>query len=144
MLRGRADRIDRGADGGLSIFDYKTGTPPSQTAVDAGFAPQLPLEAAMAAAGAFAGVAGQAVELIYWHLTGGNVPGVAHSLYKGDAAQVAASAAAAAENLAGLIAAYDDPARAYLAQPHPGRVPRFAEYAQLARVAEWTAAGDDA
>ena len=128
----------------MSIFDYKTGTPPSQTAVDAGFAPQLPLEAAMAAAGAFAGVAGQAVELIYWHLTGGNVPGVAHSLYKGDAAQVAASAAAAAENLAGLIAAYDDPARAYLAQPHPGRVPRFAEYAQLARVAEWTAAGDDA
>ena len=52
-LTGRADRIERRRDGGLAILDYKTGTPPSQKDVDAGLAPQLLLEAAMAEAGAF-------------------------------------------------------------------------------------------
>ena len=48
-LTGRADRIERYADGTLSILDYKTGSPPTQKEVDAGLAPQLLLEAAMAA-----------------------------------------------------------------------------------------------
>ncbi len=39
--------------------------------------------------------------------------------------------------LADLVAAFDDPAQPYLSQPHPGRAPRFSDYAQLARVAEW-------
>ena len=47
-LVGRADRIERRADGALAILDYKTGTPPTQKEVDAGLAPQLLLEAAMA------------------------------------------------------------------------------------------------
>ena len=33
-VHGRADRIDRLADGGLAIVDYKTGQPPTQKAVD--------------------------------------------------------------------------------------------------------------
>ena len=71
-LIGRADRIERRREGGLAILDYKTGTPPSQKEVDAGLAPQLLLEAAMAEAGAFGeGIAGAAEELTYWHLTGG-------------------------------------------------------------------------
>ena len=48
-----------------------------------------------------------------------------------------AAAAEAAEQLCARVEAFDDPARAYLAQPHPGLRPRFPEYAQLARVAEW-------
>ena len=48
-LVGRADRIERRADGRLAILDYKTGAPPSQREVDAGLAPQLLLEACMAA-----------------------------------------------------------------------------------------------
>ena len=52
-LIGRADRIEQRRDGGLAILDYKTGTPPTQKDVDAGLAPQLLLEAAMAEAGAF-------------------------------------------------------------------------------------------
>jgi len=139
-LRGRADRIERRADGRLAIFDYKTGTPPSQKAVDAGLAPQLPLEAAMAAAGAFGPeVAGESAELIYWHLTGGFEAGKATTLFKGDAAKVAEASDTARGKLRDLIAAFDDPARAYLSQPHPGRAPRFSDYAQLARVAEWNA-----
>ena len=144
-LVGRADRIERRADGALAILDYKTGTPPTQKEVDAGLAPQLLLEAAMAEAGAFGpATAGQAGELIYWHLTGGHERGEERSLFKGNATAIAAAVAAAWESLGSLIDAYDQPDRCYLSQPHPARAPRFPDYAQLARVAEWAAAGEDA
>lgn len=143
-LSGRADRIERRADGSLAILDYKTGKPPSQKEVERGFAPQLPLEAAMAAAGAFGsdwqGVAGA---LVYWHLTGGYEAGKTQELFKGDPALTAESADDAAERLRALVARYQDPAQPYLSQPHPGRVPRFSDYAQLARVAEWAAVEDE-
>ena len=145
LLTGRADRIERREDGTVAILDYKTGTPPSQKEVDAGLAPQPLLEAAMAGAGAFGtDFAGAMGELVYWHLTGGYEPGEARSLFRGDAASIAAAVASAAENLGALIDAYDRPDRCYLSQPHPARAPRFSDYAQLARVAEWSAAGDDA
>jgi len=140
-LRGRADRIERRPDGKLVIIDYKTGTPPGQGDVEAGFASQLPLEAVMAAAGAFGPeLAAEAGELVYWHLTGGFEPGKVRQLFKnGD---LAAGIAAAGEKLLALVDAFDDPARCYLAQPHPDERPRFSDYAQLARVAEWATADD--
>ena len=142
-LIGRADRIEKRADGTLAILDYKTGSVPSQSSVDAGLAPQLPLEAAMAAAGAFGTeVAGRATELIYWHLTGGGKPGEAQLLFKGDGAATIAASDEALVRLRDLISAFDAPDRAYLSHPHPGQAPRFSDYAQLARVAEWSAAGE--
>ena len=142
-LFGRADRIEGRPGLGLAILDYKTGTPPSQAEVDAGLAPQLLLEAAMADAGAFAGVlAGAVAELVYWHLSGGFDPGASVSLFKGNGVAIATAVAAAAEALGRLIDTFDDPGRPYLSHPHPGRAPRFADYAQLARVAEWSAAGE--
>jgi ATP-dependent helicase/nuclease subunit B len=140
-LRGRADRIEKRPDGSLAILDYKTGAVPTQKAVEAGYAPQLPLEAAMAADGAF-GETGNAAELTYWHLTGGFHPGEVRCLFKGGA-DVSAVVATARSKLAELVTAYDDPARPYLSQPHPGRVPRFSHYRQLARVAEWDLSGDE-
>jgi ATP-dependent helicase/nuclease subunit B len=64
-------------------------------------------------------------------------------LYKGDAAAIAAGIEQARGSLVALIDAFDDPARAYLSQPQPGFAPRFSDYAQLARVAEWAAVGDE-
>ncbi len=55
-LSAKADRIDRNFDGTVSIYDYKSGAPPSQKEVEV-FAVQVPLEAAIAAAGGFDGVA---------------------------------------------------------------------------------------
>ncbi len=142
-LTGRADRIERRADGTLAILDYKTGTLPSHADVAAGFAPQLPLEAAMAMAGAFGpDLAGEIAELAYWHISGGFEPGKVHALFKGDTAVIAQAARTAEAALGALIDAFDDPARCYLSRPHPGRAPRFSDYAQLARMAEWAAAGD--
>ena len=87
---------------------------------------------------------GAAAELTYWHLTGGFEPGASRTLFKGNPAATAAAVQSAAAKLRELIAAFDDERRAYLAQPHPSRLPRFPDYAQLARVAEWGAAGGEA
>ena len=140
-LTGRADRIERWGDGGIAILDYKTGTPPSQKEVDAGRAPQLLLEAAMLQAGAFGDtLSGQVAELTYWHLTGGHDPGELRNLFKSDRSVIASAIAEAHDALHRLIDTYDAPDRCYLSQPEPGAAPRFSDYAQLARVAEWAAA----
>jgi ATP-dependent helicase/nuclease subunit B len=142
-LTGRADRIERYGDGTLSILDYKTGVPPRQKDVDAGLAPQLLLEAAMAAEGGFgAELAGRTAELLYWHLTGGLDPGRAMPLFKKNPDDIPAAVLDARDRLCDLIDAFDQPGRAYLSRPNPGLAPRFSDYAQLARVAEWSAAGD--
>ncbi|WP_051341398.1 double-strand break repair protein AddB [Azospirillum halopraeferens] len=145
VLTAKADRIDRtggvGPDGGLVIIDYKTGTPPSAREIALGFAPQLPLEAAIAAAGGFAGVAAGAVaEIAFWRLSGGDPAGEARPV-RGDVAEMAA---AARGGLEALIRAFDDPATPYRSRPRPDMAPRYTDYAHLARVREWSAgaAGD--
>ncbi len=141
-LTGRADRIECYDDGTLAILDYKTGSPPGQSDVEAGLAPQLLLEAAMAAEGGFGPAnAGRAAALIYWQLTGGIDPGAEKPLFKKNPADLPAAVADAKDKLCDLIDSFDHPGRAYLSRPHPGLAPRFSDYEQLARVAEWSAAG---
>jgi ATP-dependent helicase/nuclease subunit B len=140
-LHGRADRIERRADGRIAILDYKTGAPPSAKNVEDGLAPQLPLEAAMVRAGAFGDdLRGDIGELTYWHISGGYQPGKVLKLFKGDAARTEAVAETASFSLQRLVASFDDPGRAYLSQPSAGAAPRFSDYARLARVAEWAVA----
>lgn len=67
-IHGRADRIDRLADGSLAIVDYKTGAPPSGKMVENGFALQLGTLGLIAAQGGFAGVAGDPNRFEYWSL----------------------------------------------------------------------------
>ena len=142
-LTGQADRIERYDDGTLAILDYKTGAPPSQKDVEAGLAPQLLLEAAIAADGGFGpDLRGTTKALIYWRLSGGLDPGKSMPLYKKQSAEIRHAVADAKDRLCDLIDAFDQPDRAYLSRPHPGLAPRFSDYAQLARVAEWSVAGD--
>ena len=66
---GRADRIDRLADGSLAIVDYKTGNVPSKAQVEKGLALQLGLLGLIAEAGGFAagGVPASAASAFeYW------------------------------------------------------------------------------
>ncbi|HET7708461.1 MAG TPA: double-strand break repair protein AddB [Sphingomicrobium sp.] len=67
-VHGKADRIDRLAGGQLAIIDYKTGAPPTQTAVDEGFALQLGLLGLIARDGGFPGVSGEPSRHEYWSL----------------------------------------------------------------------------
>jgi ATP-dependent helicase/nuclease subunit B len=69
IVQGTADRIDKLADGSLAIVDYKTGQPPKQAAVDAGFALQLGLLGLIAQAGGFENVSGSPSAHEYWSLT---------------------------------------------------------------------------
>ncbi|MGB0498251.1 MAG: PD-(D/E)XK nuclease family protein, partial [Rubricella sp.] len=55
-LTAKADRIDRLDDGTLAIVDYKSGTPATRKQIET-FALQLPLEAVIAEAGGFDGIA---------------------------------------------------------------------------------------
>jgi ATP-dependent helicase/nuclease subunit B len=142
-LIGRADRIERRQDGSLGIIDYKTGTVPEIKRVREGHAPQLPLEAAMAAAGGFGpDFAGDTAEISYWRLRGGAEPGeVRTPLTDPDA--LAALVGQVEASLRALIATFDDPAQPYLARPHPGRAVRDSGYGRLARMAEWAGVGDE-
>jgi ATP-dependent helicase/nuclease subunit B len=141
-LSGRADRIERYRDGSLAILDYKTGAPPAQSVVDAGLAPQLLLEALIAVESGFGpDLCGQASQLVYWHLSGGVDPGKVHLLFKGSSDTIIEAVAEARDRLCALIDDFNREERAYLAQPHPGLAPRFSDYTQLARVAEWSSAG---
>jgi len=137
-LTATADRIERGRDGRLALIDYKTGALPNAREIEFGFAPQLPLEAAIAAAGGFAGVTkSEVATLQFWRLTGGN-PVAEMKDVKGDPVE---SAGAALVGLQRLVAAFDSPATAYQSVPDPEFAPRFSDYAHLARVKEWSAGG---
>jgi ATP-dependent helicase/nuclease subunit B len=143
-LHGRADRIERRADGSIAILDYKTGTPPTARQVEEGRSPQLPLEAVMAEAGAFGeDLTGPPAELVYWRISGGAEPGKVLNLFASRPDKIPEIARVARESLMELVASFDQPTRAYLSQPSPGAAPRFTDYARLARVAEWAAAGDE-
>lgn len=142
VLTAKADRIDLLGDGRLCIIDYKTGTIPTEAAVALGFAPQLPLEAAIARQGGFSGVDAKAVgDIQWWKLSGGAVAGEIKSPKSQTAEELAD---AAWVGLSRLVDAFDKPETAYVCRPRPEWAPRFDDYAHLARVAEWSAAeGED-
>ena len=138
-LSATADRIDLLRSRELAIIDYKTGTPPSNKAIAQGFAPQLPLEAAIAEAGGFEGLEAAAVgDLAFWRLSGGAPPGKVLPV-KGNVEALADEALA---GLKALVAAFDDPKTPYRAVPRPDWAPRYSDYGHLSRLREW-AQGDE-
>lgn len=143
LLKGRADRIDRLGDGSLAILDYKTGTLPRPDELQDGRAPQLPLEAGMAAEGGFAGVPAATVRaLTYWKLSGGETAGEEKQMLS-EAAEVAELAGAAMARLGALVDRFLLGDAAFAARPHPGRKTRGGDYDHLSRIAEWADAEGD-
>ncbi len=141
-LTARADRVDRLADGGLEIIDYKTGSVPSDKEIAAGYAPQLPLEALIAEAGGFEGVPVASVSgLAHWRLSGGSPAGEIRHPKLVDLPTLTNQAE---RGLRRLIDRFGKPDTPYLARPRPDFVPRFDDYAHLARVLEWSAGGGEA
>jgi ATP-dependent helicase/nuclease subunit B len=144
-LTARADRIDV-LPGGIAITDYKTmGKSGLQAlcrrAVVLG-APQLPLEALIAAEGGFDRL-GKAIplELRYISASGAEPAGVAMSLAVED---MDALIAEARKGLERLVALYDDERTPYKAVRRAGFSYDYDDFAHLARVDEWAGAEPDA
>jgi ATP-dependent helicase/nuclease subunit B len=137
-IEARADRIDEIEPGGWEIIDYKTGRVPSAKELDALFAPQLLLEAAMAEQGGFGKIKGKAraVHLAYWQANGLGDGGAVKDI-KGSDALVPAMLALVAR----MAEHFANPATPYPALPWPEFSPYFNDYAHLERVAEWSTAG---
>ena len=134
-LIAKADRVDELMDGTISIIDYKTGTPPSGADISLGFAPQLPLEAAIAINGGFSSTPAAPVSLLeFWRLSGGEPAGERRPAGK----DIEALAAASLKGLTDLVARYRDPETPYLSQPDPSYAPIWSDYTHLARVLEWS------
>ncbi len=136
MVHARADRLDMLPDGHLAILDYKSGRPPSVDQVTSGFAPQLTLEAAIAAAGGFSDVpAGRVGELTFIRLSGVGEGGEEVVLGIGDPH---VEGQAALQALRVLVEKYDDPAMPYRSRPRPQLLSYDGDYDHLARYAEWS------
>jgi len=136
-LSARADRIDTLRDGSLVIIDYKTGALPKKKEVEAGFAPQLPLEAAIASRGGFGGIPGRTVTALeHWQLHGKIDGGERCPVKTADLATLADEALA---GVAALVARFDLEGTPYPSRPRASHAPKFSDYEHLARVKEWSA-----
>lgn len=141
-LTGVADRIEVNADGTASVFDYKTGAPPSNKQVLAGFAPQLTLEAAMIATGAFKTVGRRETrEAAYVPI--GEVDAV-EAWIKPKDMSFADLVAEHRAQLIKLLSQFRDPLRSYPSRPYVAFASRYGDYDHLARVREWSRGGGEA
>ena len=133
-VHGKADRIDRLADGSLAIIDYKTGAPPSQKAVDEGFALQLGLLGLIARTGGFAAVNGPVGGHEYWSLARRLL---ARNPIRPDKDMGPDEFLAHAErNFRAVAADYLLGEREFTAKLNPAFAP-YGDYDQLMRLEEW-------
>ncbi len=143
-LTTRADRIEQLHDGTFAILDYKTGAPPTEKQVRTGLSPQLTLEGAILRAGRFKDVMpGSLGELAYVALRGRDPAGEATPIEFKDGLTPDQHADKALSKLKGIIARFSKEAEPYRALVSPMWKTRYGDYDHLARVAEWSAGGED-
>lgn len=127
-LTARVDRIDARDGGGVALYDYKSGAPPSEKQ-QAHFSKQLIFTALIAARGGFASLGPvRVVEAAYL--------GLGRSLEE-RRARLPDDPAETETGLAELLRRYADPAQGYPAQTAPETEGRRGDYHHLARVGEW-------
>jgi ATP-dependent helicase/nuclease subunit B len=140
VLSAVADRIEILEDGSISLVDFKTGAMPGVSEVRVGFSPQLTLEAAMIARGAFKNAPGRMPADARYLKLGGADGGAIRELNFGDEAfaDVVEEHYGALLQLLEQFADEDTP---YLSRPYPKFLGAKGVYDHLARVKEWSASG---
>jgi ATP-dependent helicase/nuclease subunit B len=143
-LSGIADRIELSNDGRYTIFDYKTGSARTEPQVRSGLAPQLTLEAAILRQGGFAGIPAKSTvaDVAYVLVKGGEPPGDSKFIsFKASNADFQADRAL--EKLTELAKRFEDEDTPYRSLVHPMWATQYGDYDHLARVLEWTSAGEE-
>jgi len=144
-LSGRADRIDLHGDGLADILDFKTGSYPSKRQAHMLVVPQLPLEGALLARGAFGDAGARAPsELAYVRLkANGSVLEETVLHYRNQKRTAPDMSQDAWDRLERLVAWYQDEANGYLSRALPFKEHDVdGDYDHLARVLEWSAGGE--
>jgi ATP-dependent helicase/nuclease subunit B len=141
-LSAEADRIEIAQDGCVRVIDYKTGTPPGLEEVRVGFAPQLTLEAAMVAEGAFAEIGAREVnEALYLKLGGGDGGKQIPLDWSKKKIKFADVVARHRDQFGKLLNQFRLATTPYIPRPFPKYALKFSDYDHLARVKEWSATG---
>ena len=137
-LYGKVDRIDRLADGGLAIVDYKTGMPPGPKQVAAGYAMQLGLLGLIAERGGFKDIGGTAAVFEYWSLAqkDGQLGHVAAATGKRAGIDPADFTTLAHRNFTDAANRWLTGDAPFVAKLHPELAP-YGDYDQLMRLDEW-------
>ncbi len=144
-LSGKFDRLDRLADGGIAIVDYKTGKAPSVAAVRAGFSLQLGLLGLIAERGGYADISGTAGAFEYWSLAKhgdsfGKISTPVDPEGKHKRIVTAEFTGLARDHLISAINDWLTGDRPFMAKLHPDYAP-YADYDQLMRLDEWYGRG---
>ena len=151
-LSANADRVERLHDGTIAILDFKTGAPPGEKEVRAGFNPQLPLSALIATGDGFdhkatgSKIRAESVSA----LTYVRFASTFDVRNIGDAAgrdhpekPVAEIIEETRLGVIKLIERFADPAHPYVSMPRPKWAKYGSDYARLARRDEWISEGSD-
>ena len=136
-LTAKADRIEVDPNGEAYVFDYKTGAPPTQKQVEAGFSPQLTLEAAMIEAGAFREIGARRVAgAAYVGLKdGGKTQPIKASPFSDLVEKHRAQ-------LVVMLSQFRQPGTPYPSRPYVAMTSHAGDYDHLARVKEWMRGGE--
>jgi ATP-dependent helicase/nuclease subunit B len=129
LLTCEADRIDRATDGTAILYDYKTGTLPSDKQIDA-FAKQLHLEAMIAEAGGFDDLPPLCVsEITYLRIN--------TDLKTRSVKLTAEDVGIAREQFMTLMGGFLNGQRGFTARRMPRDTKYVSEYDHLSRFGEW-------
>ncbi len=132
-LTAKPDRIDILEDGRAWIYDYKTGTPPSEREVMA-FNKQMLLEAAMVGRGAFEAIGPREVAGMSYVRLGGDG---ATTQIKGKSGDRSETPEESWEKFRKLIARYFEPSQGFTARRAPQKARARTDYDQVSRFGEW-------
>ena len=134
-LTAQADRVELNSDGSLTIVDFKTGAPPSNSQISAGLEQQMPLQAVIAEAGGFSGVAGKEVSALEYVAFKAAHKASLVSVKNKSASDLATDAKTGLQT---LLDGYARPEQPYLSVPRIQFISQYAgDYDRLARRAEW-------
>lgn len=135
-LVGKVDRIDLLPDNSYEIIDYKTGAPPTKKDVEAGYSPQLTLEALMIKHKAFPLESRPVSLCTYWQLKGIQHIVKINKVLTGE--KVRQSQEEAHQGLISMITHYENESTSYIAYPNFAIAGRYDDYRHLCRIEEWS------